>query len=162
MDMTTLLISILFIGLFLTPFLYSRYAKQNKQSRFLAALRAISEPQSLSFSVVDIWNESAIGYDPGRKVLAYVHFAGDQLLSQQVIPLQDISACKLYASSHEVNTPNGHKRVTDRLELQLTHKNGQMPLSLITFYEAEKNFLINGELQLINKWDKLVKEAIGK
>jgi|APTNR8051073442_1049403.scaffolds.fasta_scaffold00588_18 hypothetical protein len=159
MDITTILITVLFLALFLLPFFYSRSKRLGRNKALVNALQSLAASSGYTLSRYDTWVDSAIGLDADRRGLAFVRLEDGQVAESYTVNLRDMADCSVQNSAHESSGAD-KKKVVDKLLLRLSPRNANAAPVLIPFYEASRTFVLLNELQLAEAWSRLIKEKL--
>jgi hypothetical protein len=159
MDGITILLAVIISGLFAAPFVLAAYNKKQTKSKYQQALSQSWPGKSLSLDAYDNWNGYAIGLDSRQQLLAYIRFDGEVAVEKQLVELAQFDSCNIRQETETADT--GH-RSTKRLGLQLSPRQlGSAAPCYLLFYDASANFMLSGELELTNKWSKIIRETMG-
>ncbi len=159
MELSSAIIGLACIALFVVPiYLLSKTGNQ-KQKQQMRVFLAFCSGKGLNLTQKEAWNDCAIGIDETSNQLVYVKDTegGRQ---EVLIDLNEVAQCNIVNSSREVKSGGSTQRVIERLDLQfLFKKSGKTPETL-EFYNARKQYQLSGEFQLIEKWLKIIRQAI--
>ena len=156
MDLISVIIGIISLAFFIVPVVYLQMVKKNEKKKFLDNFLLLAQQQQLNISEHDFWNHSyAIGLDDTNKKLFFLKTAGgtEQKIS---INIKEIEKCVLVNKSRIVDK----SKVIDRLELVVTLRNVRQSEKTLEFYDREESMSVNEEVQLIEKWNKLINDRI--
>ncbi len=110
--------------------------------------------------VYDIWYNTIIGADQDFRQLFFSKKVGEQELDQQIL-LAEVKNCQINQTSRTLSSPEGDQKITEKLELVFSFKNKDKADAVLVFYDAGTDSLtLAGELQLIQKWNKLVNDTL--
>ncbi len=99
-----------------------------------------------------------IGLDESANTLFFFRRSKDKE-TLQYISLSEVQYCKVINTNKILNNEGGSK-VIERLELSLYFMGNKPPI-LLEFYNMNSDSLIlSGELQLIEKWAKIVNSRL--
>lgn len=127
---------------------FKRKAKANKMKQRIKNLAAHSSAQILEW---DIWDTCSIAIDESKKYLFFsdIETENDVALT---IKFSDIKKCVVF---------NGNKASSANasiMSLIITTKDEDIELE---FYNSSKDgFVLSGQLQLIEKWNKIIRANI--
>lgn len=160
MDIASIIIgTVLLIG-FIGPLVWVQMKQQNQDNQFLKKCNQIAVNERLILSVQEVWNRDFfIGMDESKKVLIYVHLVNG-FLEQEVIPLNQIISNKLVKTDRSWVVKGQTKSHIERLELQFKLSGNSEKEVKLLFYDAMQSLTLIGELEIIRKWDELIKKEL--
>jgi hypothetical protein len=160
MDIATILIGVMVLLICVVPFIIMR---KNKKKKAIESKEVISQLAAKSNSNVDEydrWNKTIIGIDHLNRKLFFIRKIKDKEI-QHEIDLSGVQMARVI-NSHR-GAIDGNYIVIQKLQLGLISKDKDKPETLLEFYNADYDSLtIMEELQLAEKWAKIVKSNIEK
>lgn len=160
MDIASIIIGTLLLIGFIGPLVWVQMKQQNQDNQFLKKCNQIAVNEGLTLSVQEVWNRDFfIGMDESKKVLIYVHLVNG-LLEQEVNPLNQIISNKLVKTDRSWVVKGQTKSHIERLELQLKLSGNSEKEVKLLFYDAMQSLTLIGELEIIRKWDELIKHEL--
>lgn len=160
MDIASIIIGTLLLIGFIAPLVWVQMKQQNQDGQFLKKCNQIAVNERLTLSVQEVWNRDFfIGIDESKKVLIYVHLVNG-LLEQEVIPLNQIISHKLVKTDRSWVVKGQTKSHIERLELQFKLSGNSEKEVKLLFYDAMQSLTLIGELEIIRKWDELIKKEL--
>jgi len=159
MELSSAITGLVCVALFVVPIILLNRSGSGKRKKRLSNLLAFGQQHGLKFTKTELWNDSVIGLDEDSKKLVFIkNNETDQ--APVLIDLQQVTNCEIVNTPREVKSGGKTQRMVDRLELRLTQKGQSQSAVLLEFYDASKSFQLTGELQLIEKWKRLIKENL--
>ena len=157
MDLKLILIGVIVL-LCIILFLFVSKNKKNKRSKFLRPLFRLAEENNSQISKYECWNKSVIGIDElNNKVFVIKNV--NKTETSQFINLADIQKCRVNKIGRNVSGKEGSIHVVDKIELVFINRD-KTDIT-VEIYNAEYNSLVlSGELQLSEKWCKIVNDRI--
>jgi hypothetical protein len=131
-----------------------------KEKRFIKKLFNYAKQSNCIISEYDLWKNTVIGID---KVVNKLFFIRETIIDEceREINLSEIQNCRIANVNRTINNKNGNYKVTDKLELVFIYREKNKPETKLEFYNSDKDSLIlNGEIQLAEKWSGLVETMI--
>jgi hypothetical protein len=161
MDIATiLLIGTTVLIICVLPFLITHNKKKKKEKEIKEVISRLAAKSNSKVDEYDWWNKTIIGIDNLNRKLLFIKKIEDKEL-QYAIDLSDIHMGRVINSHRSVI--NGNYNVIQKLQLGLISKNKDKPETLLEFYNADYDSLtIREELQLVEKWSKIVNSIVGK
>lgn len=93
-DLSTIIITAIFIVAIFGPIAYLIWKGQNRTHKSIKVLRTVEKEQSIKCSVHDSWSDKAIGIDPDNKKLIFVDTQSSPV-NWKLIDLKKVSISKL-------------------------------------------------------------------
>jgi len=156
MDLSTIIIGIVALALFVVPIMYIQRVQKRKAEKQLHEFITQGEAQQLKLTKHEFWDDCyGIGLDERQQKLFYVRKFKDRE-QQKVVSLADMKKCSVSNLSRE---SNGTK-VIDQIELRFTPRDAKAQDVCLEFYSREVNLMLAEELQTANKWSAIANEGI--
>ena len=150
---STLLILSVFFPLFL--FIYNGF---KNTSNIKKRMNSIKKNNGISYAEKEIWHNNFIGISNDKTKITYVHFKTDQP-TISTIDLTEIKECHILKS--QVKEKEKVIRLKN-LDLEFIYKASNKPNVIINFFNLDEDLNEDYELQRIEKWHKLIFNAIPK
>ncbi len=163
MDTATLTIGLISIAICAMPFVLMSVSKSNKKKYLFNSLSGIAAQQNCELTQYETSGNIAIGMDKSAGVVFFFRKPTDDSRKGigQFVNLAEVRECKLIkTSAPPMNKNSGGK--TERLELSfslLTDNKKEMRWEL---YNADENPQLVGELELAEKWVKIINERLSR
>ena len=107
-----------------------------------------------------IFRAIAIGIDETVDMVFFIKIVNHIEMAQQV-SLKEIQKCRVGEITRTGTDANGFFKLVDRLDLVLEHKDKNKADALLEFYSADYcSPTLSGELQLAEKWCKILNDKI--
>ena len=159
MEIVVYLIGISSVAVFVVPFVYSSRSRKKREKRLIQSLGLSSEKQTLKIGEHEFIGDFVIGFDEKSQYLLYCKtYKGQEIVHQ--IKLSEVQNCKVITKSRQGNTKDSHYAVMDKLDLNLSYIDKSKADTVLPFYDAEDDKLMNGETQIIEKWSVKVKNRL--
>lgn len=161
MDTGTLVVGVILILLFISPFvIFGSRGKKNKEKDLLKSLDDLASRNNCTIKERECWNNSAIGMDAGNKMLFYFYKSETQTFDR-VVKLSEIQSCRVDIARHKTGVKGEEQQVIDNISIILEFKEKKRVGARLTFYDSETDRLqLNDELQLAEVWSKKISEII--
>lgn len=132
--------------------------KKEKQS--LKILNDLATNYKCTITQFDILNKKIIGIDKVNFWVFFVKSIDDHHI-QQAVNLADVKKCQLVNSGSTFKSSEGSYKVTNKVELTFHLFEQAKIKTVFEWYNAETdNFMITGELQLAENWEKIINETL--
>lgn len=161
MDLVTLLIGIGTLAVMVLPILLFQYSNKRKAAKKLKDLINQAKSSGINISKHDILNEQLIGIDTIVKKLILFNIT-DDACSFKIFDLKDFQSCILNVERRGGKSNNSQNSIIEKIYLVLKPFNHNSSDSKIGFYDNSVNMSIYNELELAEKWEKLICETIAK
>ena len=156
MDLSTIIISIIALMLFVVPIMYIKSVQKKKAQKHLNEFLGQAQAQQLQLTQHEFWDDCyGIGLDEAKQKLFYVkkHQGNEQ---QQVVNLAEMKSCSVSTTSREA----GDNTVIEQISLRFTPRTPKAQELYLEFYSHEVNLMVSGELRTANKWSDIANESI--
>ncbi len=156
MDFETMLLGILAVAVFLLPILYIQRKQKSQAGKERRAFVMAAEQQGLQLSEFDFWaDQYGIGVDSVQGRLYYRN-ASELDPQEVVLHLNQVRRCTF----DNVHREQNGNRIIDMIVLRIGLHGPKAPELYLPFYNREGNLMLSGELQLAEKWCKLIQEQM--
>ncbi|GGK16473.1 hypothetical protein GCM10007962_08530 [Yeosuana aromativorans] len=159
MDIGTTIIGVVLAAICLLPFFLISRGRKKREEKTIKSLMDIAKQQDCQINQYELCNNLIIGMDKNKNVLLFKKDY-DDIPREQLIYLSEIQSCKVVEISRTIKNKSATIKLIDRLELMLIPNNKSKPEIKLEFFNVEKDFQLNGQLQLINKWSKEIKDQL--
>ncbi len=161
METGTVIIGVLFLMLFISPFIFLRDTEKKSREKFLkGALLNLAGINNNSISECKTWNNSIIGIDKVKHVVLFVS-NNENVVFEKEIKLNEINKCKVVTKSHTTGFKKENYKVVDSISLAFECKRKTSPDEILDFYnDSFDGLTLSGELQIAGQWAKIVNDEI--
>lgn len=134
--------------------------KKKREKLFLQPLLKMAAQNNCQIHKHEIFGNFAIGMDETKNFVFFHKLANDEVIEQSV-DLGEIQSCKVINTSRMLKSRDGgSQKVIDRLQLSFIPLTKTKPGIKMEFFNSEVSIRLNGELQLIEKWSKLINDHL--
>lgn len=156
MDSGTIITGLIFILICIIIFWILSRSNQKREKELLQALQLLAQENNHKISQYDTWSNTAIGIDNAANMIFMIRKINDQSTGLRV-NLAEMQKCRMLVASRPQNNEAGSDKVIEKLELAFASSKKQTPETIVEFYNAAyDNAVLSGELQLLEKWQKIV------
>jgi len=160
MDSGTIIIAILFILICSIPFVIMGRNSKKREKQFLRTLLEIAGKNNGKLSNHDFLTHAAIGIDDDAKMIFFVKKANN-METHQLVTLHEIQKCNMITATRNGSNEDGLFKIIEKLELAFEHRDKRKANTVLEFYNADYSSpTLTGELQLIEKWCKMINDKI--
>lgn len=160
MDTSSTLIALLIVIICILPFAMLYFRRRKKVRAILHSLHSLAGQSGRSISEHDIWGDRVIGMDEDESNL-FAILKIDGGTRTYKISLGEIRECRLIQNVRTIRNKEGVFTVTDLLGLAFVYADTKKGVEALEFYNPEfDQSTLSGELQLAEKWHRLVSNAL--
>lgn len=158
MDSNSLIIGLILLAMSVLPIYFFNLSRKRKQQKVLQSLNNIAGVHNCRISAYDICGDLVIGWDETNKFVFYLRKA-NEITSELYVDLATVKGCKVINTARTIKHKDGNQKVTEKVELSFTPLNAGNEVKW-EFYNEEVNTQLNTELQLAEKWSKLINNQL--
>jgi hypothetical protein len=159
MNVTTTIIGLFFLALFIVPiFIFSRQGK-NKGKKYEKDFFSEVSINNLRISDKDFWKEHAIGIDTDQNKIIYIDWSGSEKVSY-IFSLKDIKVFEPVPGFSEQHKRNFNLTKAPRLGLRFVFLESARAEINVTFHIAGLAQLNDEEIRLFKKWQSLISKKL--
>lgn len=159
MNLGTTIIGVLMLTVFIVPFVLSNKSRKNKENLLKKMLFNIAEKENSDITEFNQWDNTAIGISATSKKLFFYRKLEDSEINYS-IDFQSIQHCKIVNISRLLKSNNENYQIVDRLELNISTYIKNKQNIVLEFYNSDIEAQMNGELFLIDEWNKKINSLI--
>ena len=156
MDLSTSIIGLLILAIFILPVILISRAGKGKGKKFEKDLFSEASKNELIISEKAFWNEYAIGIDTSNNKIIYLDWSGPERINI-IFDLKDVKVFEPVPSYGEMNKKNFNYKKVERLGLRFCFKDSVKPDVNITFYIAGIGQQSDDEVKLFKKWSGIIR-----
>jgi len=157
----TIIMVVMVLLIFVVPTIWMYLSRIKSEKQFKKKLCNFAESGNCTISEMDFWKKSVIGIDKNLHKLFYIRTTNSEEYKKE-IDLTEIQKCRVLNASRSMNGKNGNYTAIDRLELIFTCRDKNKPEIGLEFYNTIHDSLsLAGEVQLIEKWYRIVDAELG-
>ena len=158
MKVSLIFISILLILSVFFPLFLFIYNGFKNTSNIKHRIESLLKNNGIIYATKETWHHNFIGISNDNTKLTYVHFNTEQP-KISTIDLTEIKECHILKSQFKER--NKIIRLQN-LDLEFIYKTSNKPHEIINFFNLDEDLSEDYELQRIEKWHKLIFNAIPK
>ncbi len=156
MDLGASFVGMIVILICIIPFILISINNRKKDEKLRLKLFDFAQRSNFVVTRYDLWHHSSIGIDDQNEVIFFTRTVKEQAFLQQ-INLSEIQKCRVIITRKTASSSGG----IEKLELAFTYQNKQKQDVFVEFYNAAYDSLtLSGELQMVEKWGKIVNDKI--
>ncbi len=159
MNLGTAITGATFIAIFMMPFILMLNGRKKRERLILQSISAIANNLNCKISQYELYEEFAIGLDETANYLFFLTKTKDKEVAQY-LNLTEIKSCKVVKTERNIGNKLNNYTTIENLGLHFSFFNKNNPDIILTFYDAEENMELNGEVQTIEKWAKIVNDRL--
>ncbi|MFA5298417.1 MAG: hypothetical protein WC389_09460 [Lutibacter sp.] len=159
MNLGTFIVGVIAVGICVLPFVLMVGGRKKKEKKLLLSVSAIAKEHNCKISQYEFCDEFVIGLDEIANFLFFFRNSNIKEMSEQ-INLAEIKTCKMKRTGHYDNNREGGNSTIEKLELQLSYIDKNKTDLLLPFFNEEEDVQMNGEIQVIEKWNEIVNKRL--
>jgi len=141
------------------PFVMVILNKRKRKKKFLQALAEIATQNHSQLGQNEIFGNFAIGFDETKNfVFFYKQFEDKEV--KESVNLSEVQSCMVHRTIRTFKNEEGNQKVIDRLELCFMSILNDRPETKWEFFNKDVSTQLFGEVQLIEKWSKLINDQL--
>lgn len=155
MKTSVIIISVLLVLSVFVPFFLFIYNGSKQTIKIKKQVKTLLKNSYLNYGQQEIWRKNFMGINSNDQILTYINFKTAQP-SITNINFNELENCKI-VNTH--TSGKGKNRSLKQLGLELTLKPGKNKTT-ICFFDKDEDVTEDYEMQRIEKWHTLIKQAI--
>ncbi|MFG6685458.1 hypothetical protein ACGK9U_02660 [Mariniflexile sp. HNIBRBA6329] len=157
MKISLIIISTLLVLSVFLPFILFIYNGTKNTVSIKKQANALVKNNGITYSQKEVWRKNFIGISSDNKALTSIKFNTKNPSVVSDINLNEVKQCNIIK-----NYNNGANKSLSlkNLGLELVYKSSAKPNVIINFFDIDEDFSEDFELQRIEKWHELIKNAI--
>jgi hypothetical protein len=159
MNLGTAIVGAIFIAIFMLPFIFMLRGRKKKEKQLKQSILTIANNHNCKISQQEISEEFAIGLDETLNQLFFLKKTADKEIAQHV-NLAEVKSCKVIKTGNVIGNKEDNYKSLDKLDLHFSFLDRKNQDISFTFYDSEENFGLDGEIQMIEKWAKIVNDRL--
>ncbi len=156
MNSSTIIISAIFLAVFMLPFALSRISRAKREGTVLAALRQLAAQHNLQINHYELCANSAIGLDDANQAVCL--YRPD---AQQVVYIASLQTCKAEKQTRTMQHGADTVTVTERVTMRFVPKGANTPPTTFVLFNEKVDTQIGEELQLAETWAARINKLLG-
>ena len=150
------------VAAFVVPLVLLTRGRKVKEKKFLQALTDMAGKSGNSISEHEYFNNTVIGIDKKSHFVFFIRKTNPGEASQEV-DLKDVFRCRVLNTSNTVSQKTSTYTVIEKIQLVFAFKDKTRPETYLEFYNNDHdNLTVSGELQIAEKWARIINENIAK
>lgn len=159
MDLGTLIIAAVLVAICAVPFMIMGRNKKKREKQLLQLLFDTASKENCKLTQSEFLNDIAIGLDGINNKLFFFKKI-DAIEVEQHVSLSEIKNCGLLNSNRPLDTKKNKDIIIEKIGLTFTPIDKNKTNIVFEFFNSEETMLLSGELQLAQKWAKIINEKL--
>lgn len=159
MNLGTFIVGVIALGICVLPFVLMVGGRKKKEKKLLLLFSTMAKEQNCEISQYEFCDEFIIGLDEIANFLFFFRKSNSKEMSEQ-INLAEIKTCKINRIGHYDNNKEGSHSTIEKLELQFSFIDKNKTDLFLPFFNEEEDIQMNGEIQVIEKWNEIVNKRL--
>ncbi|WP_372755943.1 hypothetical protein [Mariniflexile sp.] len=156
MKISLIIISTILVLSVVVPFLLFVYNGTKNTSNIKKQANELTKSNGITYAIKEIWRKNFIGISSDNALLTYIKFSDAEPGVITEINLKDIKQCNIIKNHNNANKNIALKS----LALEFVYKSNIKPTLTIPFFEIDEDLSEDFELQRVEKWHTLIKNAL--
>ncbi|MCB0451060.1 MAG: hypothetical protein KDC97_13165 [Confluentibacter sp.] len=152
MDLGTAIIGIICVAVCAMPFVLTNRSRKKRERQLLESIKELAKQQNCKMTQHETCGNYIIGIDETKNFLFFQSNTQEET-KQQIVDLSIIANCN-------ISRKNLKNQTVERLDLELTPTDKNKPKIVLEFYNVDLSYQSSGELESIEKWNKLIKKRL--
>ncbi len=159
MNLSTILIGLVLVLLFLVPVIFLVRASSGSKRKFIKDLFDLARNNQSGISEHDHWNNRIIGMDKDRRKLFYINKTTNNELTA-VIDLSQVKHCEVVRKNRNGGKKANNPPVIEKLELAFSYVGNNKPETSLDFFNSDfDSSFPEDEFKLAEKWSGIVNDV---
>lgn len=159
MDSGTLIVAAVFIVVCIVPFFITGRKYRKRKRQLFQSINQLAQQQNNKTTTQEMKGNFALALDEPAGKLFFARSKGEEIAAQSIL-LSEYGMCRL---NNVIRIAEGGEKVTTRIELVFTPVSADSEQVVLDLYNEEHDSLtLAGELQVGEKWERLVAGYLGK
>jgi hypothetical protein len=158
MDLGSAIIGAILIAIFVVPVILINKNSKKRDNKALQSLINIATEHNCIISKHEICSDFVIGIDEIKNFVFFFKQKNENAISQ-FVDLSEIRISQALKSTRAVKSKNENVTIIEKVKLSFIPKNKAKTEIKFDLYD-EDNVQPNGELQLVDKWSKLINDRL--
>jgi len=159
MNLGTAITGAIFIAIFMLPFIFMLRGRKKKEKQLRKSILTLASNHHCKISQLEISEEFAIGIDETLNQLFFLKKTANKEIAQHV-NLVEIKSCRVIKTGNTTGNKEDIYKSIDKLDLNFSFLDKKNHDISFVFYDSEENFGMDGEIQIIEKWAKIVNDRL--
>ncbi len=155
MDLGTLEIAFVLVAICVVPFILMGRNKKKRDKELLQLLFDSAAKENCKITASEHLNDIAIGLDEANNKLFFFKKIEKNEIAQHV-NLLEMKSCGILNSNRPMDTKKNKDIIIEKIGLSFTPLEKNKVHTVFEFFNSEETMLLSGELQLAQKWMKIV------
>jgi hypothetical protein len=158
MDINLTFIDLGIVILIFLPILFLLLKGNGTKRNLHARLKALADQNGLSIAEKEFWADTYMGLDRAKKKLLFLRSQKDGL-QEVLVDLDQVSSCKITAS-HQKGQKNKKEDILNYVGLTFKPVDKGTDVQILDFYDRERTYIEDHEVQRAERWMKLVTQQL--
>jgi hypothetical protein len=161
MELSVTLIALVTVAAFVVPLILVSRGRKVKEKKYLQILSEMAGKNGCAITEHEYFNNTCIGIDRKSNFVFFSRKSEAGELSQ-AIDLKDVFRSRVMKLSNTVSKEDSAYKVVEKIQLAFSYKDKTRPETFLEFYSNDHDSLTIWELQIAEKWARIINENIVK
>lgn len=153
MDLGITIITIICVAICAMPFILTIRSRKKRERKMFESIKELSKRHNCDITQHEICGNYAIGIDDNKEFV-FFELTANETTNHHVVDLSTINNCI-------VERKNSKNQTIASLDLKLISNNKNKPDIVLEFYNVDLSYQPNGEIESVEKWNKLINKRLG-
>ncbi len=159
MDLGTLEIALVLVAICIVPFIILGKNNKKRDKQLLQSLLDSASKEDCKITQSEYLNDVAIGLDETNNKLFFFKKIESTEIAQHV-NLLEMKSCGILNSNRPMNSKKHKDIIIEKIGMSFTPLDKNKAHEIFEFFNSEETMLLSGELQLAQKWVKIVNNLL--
>lgn len=161
MDLTSLIMGLFLLALFVLPFVLIGRSNMKKKNVFLSNLNQLAQQQNCKIARYDNCSNFIIGTDEKVSSIFFFKKSEEKEIAQSV-KLTEVQKCTVLNTVKSLSGKEKGNSGSGKLVLSLLPVKKDNSEILLEFYNENDHTQLSDELSMINKWNEIISQKLKK
>lgn len=160
MDTGTAIIAVIITMVGIIPLVLIGRSNKKREKKYFQIITNLAEENNYRITQYNIGSNFVIGIDTNANILFFCR-TKKGIETTQIVSLTNVTGSRVINTTRMEYYNESKQSITDKLELAFDQKDSKNSVILFEFYNIyDEGSSLNGELQLIDYWCRMINDKI--
>ncbi len=159
MDNGSILLGIAVLASICLPFAFMIRGQRKRTKKLLNTLDELANKEQSKIGLHEVCGDMAIGFNEEQDKIFFIKNINENPV-ESVVDLKKVQQCKFVNTPKAIHGDHGNFNVIDKLLIRFSNKTKESADASFLIYDSEESLQLSGELQLAEKWEKLINDRL--
>jgi hypothetical protein len=160
MELSTLMVVVVFMAICVLPFVIAYFKGKKKDAQMVKTLNDFAHEHQCNINEFELCGDFALGVDTQRSFLFFIKNKKMETISQ-FVDLTRMRSCEPIKQRRDVEMDHETMSIVERVELAFS-PNGNSSVISLDLFDERVNDRLTGELQFVETWSKRISNYLKK